>query len=216
MKLYEIFTLVAITLGPISAVQIDKFIERRKNKRSGKLWIFKTLMATRGTVLSVSHVEALNRIDLEFSDNNKFQKVLSCWKEYFDNLSQQKVESQELVVWNANNEQFLVNLLFEMGQSLGYKFDKALIKRNIYYPSGHGKMEKENELIRQGLLNILENKSSLSINIGQVDINQEALERQEELQRLLIEYYQLELKKSKSVANNTLTTIGLNNSCPSS
>ncbi len=200
MKSYEILTIVAIILGPIMAVQVDKFIARRRDTKKGKIWIFKTLMATRGTVLSISHVEALNRIDLEFSDSKDFHQVLSNWKEYFDNLSQRKAETQEeLIVWNARNEELLANLLFEMGLSLGYKFDKALIKRNIYYPSGHGKMERENELIRQGLLNVLHNESSLSVNIGKVDINEEALSRQEELQKLLIEYYQIELAKKKQI-----------------
>lgn len=199
MKLYEILTIIVIILGPILAVQIDKFIERKRDKRNRMLWIFKTLMATRGDVLSISHVEALNRIDLEFSDNSKFHKVLSSWKEYFDNLSQQKKEStEEIMIWSSKNEDLLANLLFEMGQSLGYKFDKALIKRNIYYPSGHGRTERENELIRQGLLSILQNESSISVNIGEVALNEEASARQEELQKLLIEYYKIELStKSK-------------------
>jgi hypothetical protein len=202
MKTYEILTIVAIILGPIMAVQIDKFLVRRSERINRKLWIFKTLMATRGTVLSSSHVEALNRIDLEFSDNTKYRKVLSNWKEYFDNLSQRRAETQEeIIVWSAKNEELLANLLLEMGQSLGYKFDKALIKRNIYYPSGHGIVERENELIRKGLLNILNNESSLSVNIGQVNLNEEASTRQEELQKLLIEYYQLELYKKKQISS---------------
>ena len=88
MSCNEIVSISAIILGPILAVQIEKYLERRRENKNRRLSIFKTLMATRGTVLSWTHVEALNRIDLEFSNNKKFEKVITTWQEYFDNLSQ--------------------------------------------------------------------------------------------------------------------------------
>ena len=137
MKLYEILTIIAIVLGPILAVQAEKLLQRRREDKSRRLNIFKTLMATRGSSLSFAHVEALNRIDLEFSDDKKYQKVIAAWKEYFDNLGQKAQTDEQLTVWVARNEELLANLLYEMGQSLGYKFDKVLIKRNMYSPAGH-------------------------------------------------------------------------------
>ena len=132
MKLYEILTVVAIILGPIFAVQAEKFLQRRRDDKSRRLNIFKTLMATRGSSLSFAHVEALNRIDLEFSDDKKYQKIIDAWKEYFDNLGHRVQADDQLTVWIARNEELLANLLYEMGQSLGYTFDKVLIKRTKY------------------------------------------------------------------------------------
>jgi hypothetical protein len=155
MKLYEIITVFAIIAGPILAVQAEKYLQRKREDKNRRLSIFKTLMATRGSSLSFAHVEALNRIDLEFSNNKRYTKVISAWKEYFDNLGQKAETDEQLSIWIARNEELLANLLYEMGQSLGYSFDKVLIKRNIYSPVGHERTERENQLIRKGLLDVL-------------------------------------------------------------
>lgn len=89
MKLYEVLIIRAIILGPILAVQAEKVLQRRRENRNRQVGIFKVLMATRGAVLSAAHVEALNRIDLEFSTSKECTKVIETWKEYFDNLRQQ-------------------------------------------------------------------------------------------------------------------------------
>lgn len=186
MKLYEILTMVAIILGPILAVQAEKFLQRRRDDKGRRLNIFKTLMATRGSSLSFAHVEALNRIDLEFSDDKKYQKVIAAWKEYFDNLGHRVQADDQLTVWIARNEELLANLLYEMGQSLGYTFDKVLIKRNIYSPVGHERVERENEQIRKGLLNVLNADTAIPMTII---IDQEALNKQSELQAAMLKYY---------------------------
>jgi len=186
MKLNEILTMVAIILGPILAVQAEKFLQRRRDDKGRRLNIFKSLMATRGSSLSFAHVEALNRIDLEFSDDKKYQKVIAAWKEYFDNLGHRVQADDQLTVWFARNEELLANLLYEMGQSLGYTFDKVLIKRNIYSPVGHERVERENEQIRKGLLNVLNSETAIPMTII---IDQEALNKQTELQAAMLKYY---------------------------
>ncbi|HVA98357.1 MAG TPA: DUF6680 family protein [Bacteroidia bacterium] len=204
MQLYEILTIVAIILGPILAVQIDKYIYIRRDNKNRKLWIFKTLMATRGAILSAAHVEALNRIDLEFSNGKKYYKVITSWKEYFDNLCQKQGTEEQIIIWSTKNEELLANLLFEMGQSLGYSFDKVLIKRNIYSPIGHGKIEKENELIRQNFLNILQGEKTFPVSFSQNDLNQDTVNKQQELQDLLITYYKKQNLKSGGIENGSL------------
>lgn len=73
-----------------------------------------------------------------------------------------------------------------MGKSLKYKFDRTLIKRNIYSPQGHAIAEFEQEQMRKGILDILEGKSSLPIsNI----LDEDTLNSQKELQEMLIDYY---------------------------
>ncbi len=143
-------------------------------------------MATRGSVLSSTHVEALNRIDLEFSDNKKYKKVIDAWKEYFDNLSNRAKSEADLKIWAARNEELLANLLFEMGNSLGFSFDKVLIKRNIYNPQAYANIEMENDLIRKGVLQLLSGESSLPVTSI---IDEESLAKQKELQDLLLNQY---------------------------
>ncbi len=189
METSDILTIIAIILGPIIAVQLEKYLQRRREIRERKHIVFKTLMATRDSSLSLAHVEALNRIDLKFSNDSKYKKVIEAWKEYFDNLRQKFESNEELKIWAAKNEELLANLLYEMGQSLGYKFDKVLIKRNMYSPVGHARIERENELIREGLIKILHGETLLPVNIGNIETDENTLKNQLELQHLMIEYY---------------------------
>ena len=191
MELTDILTICAIIIGPIAAVQIQKLLDRIRDKRNRKLFVFKTLMASRGSALSHAHVEALNRIDLEFSDNKKFEKVIQAWKEYFDNLSQ-KVDDNQIPVWSAKNEELLVSLLFEMGKSLDYSFEKLLIKRNIYSPIGHATIEREQENLRKNLNEVLEGQRIIPMTLVQ---DEPQIKNQTELQNIMIEYYKSQIKK---------------------
>jgi hypothetical protein len=193
MTIYEIITLFALIIGPISAVQIDRILSKVRDAKNRKLDIFKTLMATRGSILSYRHVEALNRIDLEFQGKN-YSKVINAWKEYFDDLCQPKTEESGQAILERR-QNFLSSLLLEMGKSLGYNFDRVLIKRNIYSPVGHQEIERQEEFIRKGMISILEGDLTLPISIESIELNEEAEKRQKLMQELLIEYYTRENKK---------------------
>lgn len=96
---------IAVLLGPILAVQAQKWVEVLREDKNRRLYTFKRLMATRGATLSPGHVEALNSIDLEFNGKGKKdEQVRRCWKEYLDhlgNLSQDPEQKQKQVdSWN--------------------------------------------------------------------------------------------------------------------
>jgi len=69
----EWLTLLAIVLGPIAAVQAQKWIERATEEKRQRLLIFRTLMRTRGNIVSREHVDALNMIPLVFSKKNEVE-----------------------------------------------------------------------------------------------------------------------------------------------
>ena len=58
--------IVSTILGPVLAVQAQKWVERARERKNRKAWIFHTLMATRGNRTDVNHVQALNMIELGF------------------------------------------------------------------------------------------------------------------------------------------------------
>lgn len=88
MTIADWIMIVAVLSGPILAVQATRFLDTQKEIRQRKINIFKTLMSTRSYILSWVHVEALNRIDLEFSAGHKKEKpVIEAWKAYLDFLS---------------------------------------------------------------------------------------------------------------------------------
>jgi len=83
MTISDWLVIIAVIVGPILAVQIQKFIENRNTIKERKMHIFKTLMATRATTVSPLHVEALNMIDIEFHNDNK---IVDAWKLLLDNF----------------------------------------------------------------------------------------------------------------------------------
>src|SRR5713226_6708302 len=82
----SIATIVAVILGPVVAIQVEKRLEARREKKNRKLQIFRELMVTRMSRLSPRHVEALNGVQMEFSDEGVEKKVLDAWKLYMTHL----------------------------------------------------------------------------------------------------------------------------------
>lgn len=130
------------------------------------MWLFSSLMSTRATTLSPLHVEALNRIDIEFYKN---KKVTDIWKSLLDNFGNYPLDSKAVdyqIKLNSCAERsndLLADLLYEMGQSLGYAFDKVHLRRGVYFPKGHTDLELEQQIIRRTLLEILVGKKSLPV-----------------------------------------------------
>src|SRR5262245_486682 len=113
--------LIAATLtSPVIAVQVQKFIERVKERRSAQRRIFYTLMGTRATRLAFEHVQALNMIDLEFSGSGwrglsaKEKEVVDNWRIYADHLNQGGVEDNSEAraqVWFERGDELFTDLL---------------------------------------------------------------------------------------------------------
>jgi hypothetical protein len=156
MTIADGLMIFAVLLGPIVAVRLTRYLDDRKEMRERKLWIFKTLMATRAYTLSPLHVEALNRIDLEFEVRKKNEKqVLDTWKQYLDLLGSRDLSPEQ---WNLRRTDLLVELLNHMGKCVGYDFDKTQIKNGTYSPVAHGRIEEQQEAIRQGIVDLMEGR----------------------------------------------------------
>lgn len=187
-------TIIAIILGPILAIQVQKLIERITQRRDEKRKLFMTLMATRGRPLLPAHVEALNMIDIIFSVKGKIislifwrrskkdKAVIDAWSVFRDHLYHfpQRPTSKEGTVvskedmsaftvqtetWGANKNDLLIELLDKMANSLGYYFDKVLLKRGSYTPQQYGDLETFQIINMAGLADILVGNKSLPIRI---------------------------------------------------
>lgn len=159
VKITDIIMILAVIAGPIIAVRLTRYLDDLKEIRARKLWVYKTLMATRAYTLSTQHVEALNRIDLEFSESNRHEKkVLGYWRQYLDLLGSKNISDEQ---WNIKRVDLLVDLLYQMGLSLGYEHDKTQLKNGTYAPVAHGRIEEQQEEIRQGVMEVLQGKRVL-------------------------------------------------------
>ena len=169
MEIKDWITISAVIAGPILAVQAQKFIESTKSRKDRKLRLFHTLMETRATRLSGPHVSALNMIDLEFYGRSLFgkrwqseheKKVTNAWKVYNDHLND-SVPDERMDGWMEKGTELFTKLLYAMSQSLGYDFDEVQLKRDCYSPIAHGRIEREQTQIRQGLVELLDGKRSI-------------------------------------------------------
>jgi hypothetical protein len=155
--------ILATAVSPLIAVQVTRYLDDKNEERGRKIKVFKTLMATRAYNISQAHVEALNSIDLEFSNKRPLEKtVLDVWQQYLDHLGQ---TSMEAGAWNIRRVDLLVDLLFSMGKSVGYDFNKTQIKNGTYSPTAHGRIEGEQGRIRELLLEVLDGKRDIPMRV---------------------------------------------------
>ncbi|WCP81184.1 hypothetical protein PQE20_04090 [Vibrio harveyi] len=163
MTISDWIMILAVFSGPIVAVQVTKHLDAKKEKRQRKLDIFKTLMATRSYATSWDHVMTLNRIDLEFEVSHQKEKaVVEAWKQYFDLLGDKTITGEQ---WGIKRVELLVELLHKMALVLDYDFDKTHIKNSSYSPVAHGNIDNQQAKIREGIIDILEGKRVVPMNI---------------------------------------------------
>lgn len=161
MTIADWIMIAAVLAGPVVAVQLTRYLDERREVRDRKLAIFKTLMATRAYNVSWAHVEALNRIDLEFERSEpKERQVLDAWKAYLDLLGNTQMPPDQ---WATRRVDLLVELLHKMALVLDYDFDKTHIKNSTYAPKVHGDMEQQQEALRRMSIELLEGKRAIPI-----------------------------------------------------
>lgn len=184
---------LATLLGPVLAVQAQKAIERARERRSRKSWVFHQLMASRAARVSPEHVQALNMIDLAFYGQHIFgihrrskseQSVIDAWREYHDHLNT-KVDNDALRIWHINGDELFINMLFAMADDVGYKFDRVQLKKGSYSPIAHGELEDQQRALRKLAIDVLAGDTPLKMEVTSFPIHDEALKAQLELQSKL-------------------------------
>lgn len=178
---------VAVLLGPIIAIQTEKYLHRLRERRQRKLEVFRTLMANRAAGLSPAHVEALNRIDIEFYGE---RNITDAWKSYLDHLNDRSMTPE---AWSTRTQDLLAELLYAMAQSLGYQFDRVHIKRAAYYPQGYGDIEQDQMIIRKGIAAVLKGEKPLPMEVTSLPMFEQEAQEQAELRKLMIQSYKGQL-----------------------
>ena len=125
----------------------------RKAKNDAKLNVFFSLLANRKSApITKEWVDSLNVIDVVFQDE---KKVREAWKAYHDSLNNKSPHF-------ASNNSYMLDLLSEMAQSLGYKDLKQTEIDSFYSPQQFVDQNKmHNELMTENL-RILRHSKNLS------------------------------------------------------
>ena len=176
IELMDLITIVAIVVGPITAVQVQKRIEAFRSRQDSQLHIFRTLMATRATRLNPEHVMALNLIDLNFSEKRKREKpVVRSWRVLLDQFGkyprienyQNRLDEYKIALNSADtkSQELLIDLLSKMSDALGYDFETIHISNGCYAPTGHAEIENDQTLIRKGVIAMLGGQIPVNMNV---------------------------------------------------
>jgi len=172
VKATDLAIVFATLLGPILAVQAQKWLERRRERNARRLALFRTLMATRAARLAPDHVRALNGIPLEFYGTKKrLKRIRDAWKVYFAHLSSQHAP-ENAQSWQQKSDDLFLDLLRELADFLGYdEFNPVELGKEVYSPQAHLALEADNLAIRQGLAALLKGQFALPIEqrIGPLD-----------------------------------------------
>jgi hypothetical protein len=158
-----VLTAAAIVVGPIVAVRLTLRSEHEREKLRRKYQTFYALMRTRRVTLSTEHVAALNTIQTEFHDD---ERVVTAYKRYIENLesnippgssenASQRFMEARIDVFNE--------LMFEIGKSLGFVFDKRDLAKYSYTPQGWVNIESEQNALRLLTLEVLQGKRGLPV-----------------------------------------------------
>ena len=160
----------ATLLGPVLAVQAQKWLERGRAIMERRLAIFRTLMATRAAMLSPTHVEALNAVPVEFyGGGKKLKQINEAWKLYLDHHDERLVASD---AWAQKRRDLFLDLLYRMSQFLGYDFTRAQLDRDIYSPKAHGDLEMEQTIIRRGVVALLNGEKALPMAVKEFPVTE--------------------------------------------
>lgn len=163
---------LATLFAPLLAIQATRYLDRKREVGQNQQFLFRTLMATRATSTDIRHVEALNSIDVIFSNQkNKDEKnIRLAWKEYLDFLATRKYTAENADNWESERKNHQIELLSRMAKYLGYDFDKTHIKNQVYYPERFNTDENYATIGKESLLKVLQGKSPISINITGMDL----------------------------------------------
>ena len=171
MEINDILTLIALVVIPITAVLIGQYLQtiakkredenRRQDRiRDDKMQIFKTLMTERIYGRTESGVQALNLIDIVFSDS---KNVRTAWKEYRASLPMTNVATLDVNDTKTKHHK----LLEAISDDLGYKGKITWETiQNPFVPPEISNMweeqlksRKDYAQLQEGLANVISNPS---------------------------------------------------------
>ena len=177
VRLGEWFVVLATLIGPIAAVQAQKWVERSRAKAAMKEAIFKSLMATRAQRLNPDHVKSLNMIDIAFYGRKvwgerrqtKSEKMVTrAWHEYFSTLEEflpdDAGQDQHQRLGERREDKF-IDLLAAIAIAQGYDFEALELRKRRYNPEAHNSFEAQTSAIRTGVEAVLSGRQSLKMEV---------------------------------------------------
>lgn len=166
----DVVIAAVVLIGPVAAVFVTRWVDKKREDRSRKLDVFKTLMRTRRNPISPEHVGALNLVELEFAESMEVRSNLEALMKHLG-TEQQRLQREVVVEETPKDEaarrnsefgqrladerqRLLAKLLHSIGSSLGFKVQQLEIFEGGYTPQGWADVELEQRIIRNYFLDL--------------------------------------------------------------
>jgi hypothetical protein len=152
--------LSATFLGPVFAVFATRYIDGRRERDNRRLYIFRTLMATRRNQVSTEHVTALNLIEIDFQGK---PEILKAWREYFENLRADPKDERRIERAIQERPALLTKLLHAIARTMHYKIEQLDIMAGGYTPQGFVDDVQRQREMQTLLMELLQGKRALQV-----------------------------------------------------
>ena len=161
----NILTILAIIVGPIAALMIQRHIDQRREADRRRHGLFRTLWSTKAFPgrLQYKHVEALNMVSLDFKG---FDAVIDAWNEYLDKLlSSDPPEIALKAQFYKERDAKFHALLYAISKALDYSFTRLDVEKHFYAPLAHGTWAEQESTLREGFARLFRGEASLPVRL---------------------------------------------------
>lgn len=157
MEIKDLINLLAILLSPIIAVLVTIWMQDRREKRGRMHWVLATVVANRHQKVAVEVVQALNSIDIVFTNNVEVRRL---WKEYMD-ITEQNFEQPN--IYKKLDDEY-VELIDAMAKALGYGGKVSQIEiGKAYSPTGLGDQALQTQELLRHALRVFKGEQALMV-----------------------------------------------------
>jgi hypothetical protein len=133
-------------LGPVFALATQRLLDRIREKKQRRVFVYTTLMSLRAQPLHPDYVRALNSIDAIF-DRRRDKEVRECWGRVLAHTTMDISAPR----WGEILQDLRVDLYQAVGKAVGYAHTIDYIKNRIYMPAAFNDLEGDQMQIRKGL-----------------------------------------------------------------
>jgi DNA-binding XRE family transcriptional regulator len=157
--------------GPVAAVFVTIWRDRKHKDFDRKYAILKSLVTSRRQPLSYEYVYSLNLVQIEFIDNTN---VLDNFRALVEKYANIPTKDESFKAWEDDTEKRKIDLIRSICRSLKIKIDGSDIFFNSYIPVAWQNSEDQQERLKVALLDLLNGRAVLPVTIVQHDDGQQS------------------------------------------
>ncbi|WP_022682022.1 DUF6680 family protein [Sphingobium bisphenolivorans] len=165
MRIGDWAIILATLVGPIVAVVITLWYQKRDNDYSRKIQIFRSLMQWRANWLHPDWVGALNMIPVEFSGCTE---IISAFNGLIDKLNDRGFSDGGEHLGHAYQraEAAFVELVQQIGARLRIDLTGVDLRSRVYAPRGWADEQASIQSLRSETLALLRGETAVKVEVG--------------------------------------------------